>query len=127
MSELTGISPSNRSTRPNLGYIRIFGCKAYAKEFKIPKLQKMRARAQIGYLVGYDSSNIFRIWNPRKKIVSSTLNKIVSTRDVKFDEARKFDPKSPYAEDGLLDAIDEPTNIQETRKKSNQLLRNHKC
>jgi hypothetical protein len=113
MSELTGISPSNRSTRPNLGYIRIFGCKAYAKEFKIPKLQKMRARAQIGYLVGYDSSNIFRIWNPRK-------NTVFSTRDVKFDETRKFDPKSPYAEDQLLEAIDEPTflievpDIQET-------------
>jgi hypothetical protein len=56
----------------------------------------------------------------QEKIVSSTLNKIASTRDVKFDEARKFDPKSPYAEDELLDAIDEPTflievpNIQET-------------
>jgi hypothetical protein len=106
MNELTGISPSNRSTLPNLGYIRIFGCRAYAKEFKIPKLEKMRARAQIGYLVGYDSSNIFRIWNPRKNTVSST-------RDVKFDEARKFDPKSPYAEDELLEAIHEPTVLIE--------------
>jgi GAG-pre-integrase domain len=106
MRELTGVMPANRPCQPNLGYIKVYGCRAYAKEHKILKLRKMVARAQIGYLVGYDSSNIFRIWNPRR-------NKVFSTRDVIFDETRKFDPKHPYLEDELLEAIDEPTVLIE--------------
>jgi hypothetical protein len=34
-------------------------------------------QAYIGYLVGYDSSNIFRVWIP-------TLDRVIKTRDVIF-------------------------------------------
>jgi hypothetical protein len=59
MRERTGATSANRSSRPNLGYIWLYGCRAYSKEYRILRLEKMKARAQIGYLVGYDSSNIF--------------------------------------------------------------------
>jgi hypothetical protein len=52
---------------------------------KIPKKQKLRSRAQIGYLLGYNSSNIFRIWIPQE-------HKVIATRDVTFDESKKYDP-----------------------------------
>jgi hypothetical protein len=42
------------------------------------------SKAWIGYLVGYDSTNIYRIWNP-------VLKKVIRTRDVIFNfrESRK--------------------------------------
>jgi hypothetical protein len=42
--------------------------------------------AYIGYLVGYDSTNIYRIWILYKGI-------IISTRDIIFDEKMFFDGK----------------------------------
>jgi len=54
---------------------------AYPLIHKIPKKQKLRPRAQIGYLIGYNSSNIFRIWIPEEL-------KVVVTRDVTFDESK---------------------------------------
>ena len=47
--------------RPDLAYLYLFGCKAYSLIHKIPRKQKLEPRASIGYLVGYDSTNIFRI------------------------------------------------------------------
>jgi hypothetical protein len=44
---------------------------------------KLDPRAHIGYLVGYDSTNIYRVWIPHKGIV-------ISTRDVIFDEYTFF-------------------------------------
>ena len=71
--------------KPNIAHLRVYGCRAYPLIHKIPKKQKLRPRAQIGYLVGCDSSNIFRIWVPQDK-------KIIVTKDVTFDELRKYDP-----------------------------------
>jgi hypothetical protein len=55
---------------------------------KIPKTEKLKPRAHIGYLVGYDSTNIFQIWIPSKK-------KVVRTRDIIFDETLFYDPSTP--------------------------------
>jgi hypothetical protein len=43
------------------------------------RLQRLDLKAWIGYLVGYRSSNIFRIW-------VLTMAKVITTRDVVFDE-----------------------------------------
>jgi len=53
-------------------------------QLKRNRLQRFEPRAWIGYLVGYDSTNIFRIWIPR-------LNKVIRTRDVTFNEDEVFD------------------------------------
>ena len=47
----------------------------------MPRLDKPEPRALIGYLVGYDLSNIFRVWLPRE-------NRIISSRDVEIDESQ---------------------------------------
>ena len=59
----------------------------------------MEARAFIGYLVGYDSTNIFRIWIPSKQ-------KVISTRDVTFKESLFYDSKEMDAEDEIYEEID---------------------
>ena len=56
-------------------------------QLKKEKEWKLNPRAHIGYLVRYDSTNIFRIWIPYK-------GKVISTRDVIFDEYTFFDGKS---------------------------------
>ena len=87
---IQSITKLAKSAIPNLGHIKIFGCKAYRKipSTQIPRLEKMAPRAEIGYLVGYDASNIFKIWILEERLV-------VYTHDVKFDEDAFFDPTKP--------------------------------
>jgi hypothetical protein len=71
--------------KPRLAHLHPFGCKAYALKNDIPKRQKLQLRALIGYFVGYDSTNIFRIWIPSR-------TKVIRTRDVQFDHNSFYDP-----------------------------------
>ncbi|KAI0991432.1 hypothetical protein K3495_g16755, partial [Podosphaera aphanis] len=67
--------------------------------------QKLNARAAIGYLIGYDGANKFRIWNPARNI-------IVVTRDVIFDEKKRYGPSDSLTDpllirdDTVLEQID---------------------
>jgi hypothetical protein len=72
--------------KPNGVQIRAFGCRAYAHNHTRNKLDKLDPKAHIGWLVGYESSNIWRIWIP-------SLHRVISTRDVKFDETRRYSDK----------------------------------
>ena len=85
--------------KPQIAHLRIYGCRAYPLVHKIPKKQKLEPRAQIGYLLGYDSSNIFRIWIPQE-------HRVIATRDVTFDESRKYDPDDHTFE--LSERVKEP-------------------
>ena len=59
-------TPHWLQAKPDLSNIRIFGCKAYVRITKLPRLAKLAPRAAIGYLVGYEAHNIWRIWIPNK-------------------------------------------------------------
>jgi hypothetical protein len=73
--------------KPNLAHLKAYGCKAFAMSSDthrgISRLQRLDPKAWIGYLVGYRSSNIYRVWIP-------SLAKVISTRDVVFDEQTVF-------------------------------------
>ena len=59
--------------RWEISHLRVFGCKAFPLlkgVDKPPRSQKMKPRAFVGYLIGYDSTNIIRVWNPEKGDVS---------------------------------------------------------
>jgi Reverse transcriptase (RNA-dependent DNA polymerase) len=73
---------------PNLSHLHVYGCRAYPLLHNIPRRQKLEPRAQIGYLVGYDSTNIYRIWIPSK-------NRVERVRDVTFDEMLFYSPMDP--------------------------------
>ena len=94
----TGMTPFERlyGSKPSIFHIKPYGCRAYPLIHNLPKLPKLEPRAHIGYLVGYDSRNIYRIWVPSK-------NKIIRIRDVTFDE------KTFYQ----LDDIDAAQLVQE--------------
>jgi len=49
-------------------------------------------------IVGYDSTNIFRIWMPQKR-------KVIRAKDVIVDENKFYDPETPYIEELLQEAV----------------------
>jgi len=81
---------NGRLKKPQLAHLKAYGCRVYAiildTQLKKKRLNKLDPQAHISYLVGYDSTNIYRIWIPYKSIV-------ISIRDVIFDEKTFFDSK----------------------------------
>lgn len=73
--------------KPHQAHLRAYGCKAFAlttdAQTKSNRIQRLNPKAWIGYLVGNNSTNIYRVWNP-------LANRIVSTRDVIFNEEELF-------------------------------------
>ena len=51
---------------------------------KALRLKRFELKAWIRYLIRYDSTNVYRIWNPVE-------NKVIRLRDVVFDELTVFD------------------------------------
>lgn len=85
--------------KPNQAHLKVYGCKAFALTDDTlrgkSRLQRLDPRAWIGYLVGYRSSNIYRIWIP-------SMGKVISTRDVVFDEDTVFDGRRESIMDSLM-------------------------
>lgn len=85
--------------KPNQNHLKVYGCKAFALTSDTLRgklrLQRLEPRAWIGYLVGYKSSNIYRIWVP-------SIAKVISTRDVVFDEETIFSGKTEDLMDNLM-------------------------
>ena len=73
--------------KPSQEHLRAYTCKAFAMTTdalkKTNRLQRLNPKAWIGYLIGYSSTNIYRVWIPQ-------LNKVISTRDVVFNEYERF-------------------------------------
>ena len=58
------------------------------------RLQRLDPKAWIGYLIGYQSTNIYPVCIP-------SLAKVISTRDVVFDESVVFSGKTADLMDNL--------------------------
>jgi hypothetical protein len=91
----------------------VYGCRAYPLKYNLPRTRKLEPRAHIGYLVGYQSTNIFRVYIPSEK-------KVIRTRDVTFNEQLLYDDGQPdlanllrKRADQILDVID-VSNVDKT-------------
>ncbi|KAJ5561490.1 hypothetical protein N7461_000251 [Penicillium sp. DV-2018c] len=73
----------DRMKPTNLSNLRIYGSLAYCRIRGIPRKDKLKPRAEIGFLVGYIASNIWKIWFPAR-------GKIEAVRDTVFDENRRY-------------------------------------
>ena len=62
-----------------------YGCRAYPLDHNIARRNKLDPRAHLGYLVGYDSTNIYRIWIPSR-------SKVIRTRDVRMKDDLFYNP-----------------------------------
>jgi hypothetical protein len=96
-AQQAGIIATRR--KPNQAHLKAYGCKAFALTNDTlrgkSRLQRLDPRAWIGYLVGYRSSNIYRIWVP-------SMAKVISTRDVIFNEDEIFSRKTEDLMDNLM-------------------------
>jgi Reverse transcriptase (RNA-dependent DNA polymerase) len=110
------------SRKPQQAHLKVYGCKAFAMTTdalkKANRLKRLNPKAWIGFLVEYDSSNIYRIWNPK-------LNKVFRTRDVIFNEDAIFDGDKTAQQQELdelqttISRIEEPDADSEETSESN--------
>jgi hypothetical protein len=88
-----------RSRKPNVSHLRTYGCKAFTLSDDtlrgISKLMRLDPQAWVGYLVGYRSTNIHRVWIP-------SLSKVITMRDVIFDEKSIFRGEEKELIDNLM-------------------------
>jgi hypothetical protein len=74
-----------------MAHLSKIGAQAYYLNNKLKRGDKMESRALIGHLVGYDPTNIFRIWLPESHTV-------IRTRDVVFRSNTRYDGSTVYAD-----------------------------
>ncbi|KAH7471650.1 hypothetical protein FOMA001_g13746 [Fusarium oxysporum f. sp. matthiolae] len=90
--------------KPDQTHLRVYGCKAFAMTTdalkKKNRRQRLNPRGWIGYLVGYNSTNTYRVWNP-------LTNKVISTRDVIFNEKETFSGDVQHLKDDLKELNEE--------------------
>jgi hypothetical protein len=67
---------------------------------RVKRGDKLAPCALIGHLVGYNLTNIYRIW-----ILS--LRKVIRTRDVIFDETLFYNPKGQNIDYLLREALED--------------------
>ena len=75
IQSVIGITP----LKPNIGHLRVYSCRAYPLKYNILRLNKLALRAYIGYLVGYNLTNIFQIYILSQK-------KVIRIKDIKFNK-----------------------------------------
>jgi hypothetical protein len=93
--------------KPSVAHMAPIGCRAYVLNRKVKRGDKLESRTMIGYLVGYDSTNIFRIWIPSKE-------RVMRTRDVVFERQHLMkdddEPEKLSEEvERLIEILDIPT------------------
>ena len=86
--------------RPYLGHLRKILSRAYVHRKDIQKSHKLEERADLGWLMGYEGSNIYCIRIPHK-------NRVIRSRDAPSDETAHYSGKQSELEPCLQIAIDE--------------------
>jgi hypothetical protein len=84
--------------KPLVTHMRPIGCRAYVYNRDLKVADKLESRVLIGHLVGYQGTNIFRIWLPTKDIV-------IVTRDVVFETTLFFDGMDGYASESVMKEV----------------------
>jgi hypothetical protein len=84
--------------KPLVAHMRPIGCRAYVYNRDLRAADKLESRTLIGHLVGYQGTNIFRIWMPTKDTV-------IVTRDVVFEPTLFFDGMDGYASTPVIEEV----------------------
>jgi hypothetical protein len=94
-----------RMKETHLANLRVYGSLTYCRIRHIPRLHKVSPRAEIGFLVGYMASNVWKVWFPAR-------GKIQVVRDAQFDESQRWKPDMQYWKETAL-PTPEPTILTE--------------
>jgi hypothetical protein len=104
-----------KGIKPSVAHLEVIGARAYVLNEKLPRGAKLESRALIGHLVGFDSTNIFRVWLP-------TIGRVIRTRDVVFARGKLCDSQGQYAEKSFIQEAAEVLDIEETPDHNNILI-----
>ena len=80
--------------------MHVYGCKTYTLDKWVKRRDKLGPYVLIRYLVGYNLTNIYRIW-----ILS--LYKVIRTRDVIFNKTSFYNPKGQDINYLLREALED--------------------
>jgi hypothetical protein len=84
--------------KPSVAHMHPIGCRAYVLNCMLKRGDKLKSRALVGHLVGYDSTNIWRIWLPTK-------DEVIRTRDVVFEPREFYNGPGDYASKGVIEEV----------------------
>nr|QCF41193.1 CcxB [Bipolaris sorokiniana] len=101
------------SRKPDLSGLRIIGSRAYVLVKNLrdrPARAKLHDKALMGWLIGTEATNIYKVWIPAS-------NRVITSRDVKIDEKVFYQPQQSLAAPrsdrvlvNILNEIDESDN-----------------
>ena len=81
--------------KPSVAHLAPIGCKSFVLNKHLKQADKLESRSFIGYLVGYDSTNIFRIWLPKN-------NRVIRVRDVIFQRLSLYGDEPTIQKEEIL-------------------------
>jgi hypothetical protein len=86
---------------PDLSRLRVIGSRRFVLDKHLPRGDKLEDHTE-GFLVGYDASNIYRVWLP-------STNRVIRTHDVRFiNELYKDNPSTPSLTPRMIEAVHIP-------------------
>jgi hypothetical protein len=88
-----------QDNRPSVAHFRVLGCKTYVqipKERRVTS-EKVKERAEVGILVGYEGTHIFKVYVPSRR--GPLENRIVRSSNVRFDEGGLISKNLPIEND----------------------------
>ena len=88
--------------RPDLSPLHAIGSRGFVLNKHLPRGDKLEDRTFEGFLLGYDASNIYRIWLP-------ATNRVIRVRDVRFvDELYEKRPTTQHVESQIVETVHIP-------------------
>lgn len=95
--------------KPSIRHLRIFGCVAFHRINKPNTKGKLSPRSKQMRHVGYESTNIYRLWDPIDR-------RITKSRDVVFNEADLGASTSPRADVEPVEQPQDPVDVDSADK-----------
>jgi hypothetical protein len=106
-----------RGHKPLAAHLNVVGAQAYVLNNKLKRGEKLASCAPIGQLVGYDSTNIYRVWMP-------AMGWVLRARDVVFMANDGTEPVYPDRQTlrEVVTVLDVPESLEETDQEIELLL-----
>ena len=93
---------------PNISNIRVFRSLVYNKELN-SLIKKLNSRATPYYLIGFVSSNIYKLYNPKS-------NKVITSRDCKIIEEYYYKPNNNSNIQEIFTKLENNSKVQDNSK-----------
>ena len=88
--------------RPDLSPLRVIGSRGFVLNKHLPRGDKLEDRTFKGFFIGYNASNIYRVW-------LHNTNRVIRVRDVRFiDELYEDKPFTPALTPRTIGAVNIP-------------------